>query len=250
MIRIKETFWPFLTHSPNMERQMTSDNNILDTIPDAKPVRVFLPIKNVKERYRVQGVYSKSAAPLFSLHFKPGVIPVESINTKETCIINVDMGGPNISLEAKIKEVVNAQHLILSSIKGMSHDQMREFFRVDAVANVIGKSFHPKISKGDETQWFLKGETIDISGSGILASFSEAPPDNTSIKLEITLPSQEEDVIKVVAHVVRIMKISDKQYDVAFHFDDIAAEDRDKIIGCCLEIQRRLLRLKVKVRDL
>ena len=56
-------------------------------------------------------------------------------------------------------------------------------------------------------------------------------------------------VIKILAHPVRQEQIADDQWDVAFHFDDISDEDRDKIIGCCLVIQRRLLRLKVQVRD-
>ncbi len=229
---------------------MATDKDILNNIPDAKPVRVFLPLKDMPERYRLQGVYHKSSPPLFSLYFKPGALPVDAIDSKDTCIINIDIGGSTVSLEAKIKEFGDSQHLVMTVVKTMSHEQMRDFFRVDAVTSVIGKSFGPQIFGEKNDDWTLIGETIDISGSGILASFPKKPPSIRQIRLKITLPTDEPEVISVLAHPVRTLKVSDKQYDVAFHFDDITSEDRDKIIGCCLVIQRKLLRLKVKVKDL
>ena len=229
---------------------MATNNDILDNIPDSKPVRVFLPLKNITERYRLQGVYQKSVPPIFSLFFQTGALPLDDIDIKQPCIINIDMGGPSISLEANITEITNAQHLVMTALKSMSHDQLREFFRVDAVTSVIGRSFRSKAKGKDGQEWTLQGETIDISGSGILASFSEKPPANALIQLEISLPTDTPEVVTTLARPTRIVKTADDRYDVAFHFDEITTEDRDKIIGCCLEIQRRLLRLKVKVKDL
>ncbi len=229
---------------------MATDNGILEKISDSKPVRVFLPLKGIKERYRLQGIYQKSAPPVFSLIFKTGSLPVESIDTKDTCIINADMGGPSVSLEAKITEIVDSQHLLMRAVKSMSHEQMREFFRVDAVTSVIGRAFPSRAQKDGDQGWAMKGETIDISGNGILATFPEKPPENQQIRLEIILPSTEHEVVTAMASPVRIAKTDDNRYDVAYQFDDINTEDRDKIIGYCLEIQRKLLRLKVKVKDL
>lgn len=229
---------------------MAKDNSILDKIPDSKPVRVFLPLKNVDERYRLQGVYHKSVPPVFSLYFPPGALPLNDIEMNETCIINIDLGGPSISLEAKIKEAANSQHLVMTALKSISHDQLREFFRVDAVTSVIGRSFGSEAKAKDGEDWALQGETIDISGSGILACFPEKPPEDEYIRLEITLPTDVPEVVTTLARPIRVIQTADNRYEVAFHFDEITTEDRDKIIGCCLEIQRRLLRLKVKVRDL
>ncbi len=229
---------------------MAKENAILDQIPDSKPVRVFLPLKDVDEKFRLQGVYHKSVPPVFSLFFQPGALPLDDIEMNETCIINIDMGGPSISLEAKIKEAANAQHLIMTALKSISHEQLREFFRVDAVTSVIGRSFGSQAKASEGEGWALQGETIDISGSGILASFSEKPPEDKHIRLEITLPTDVPEVVTTLARPIRVIQTADDRYDVAFHFDEITTEDRDKIIGCCLEIQRRLLRLKVKVRDL
>jgi hypothetical protein len=228
---------------------MASDIDILKDIPDAKPIRIFLPVIDSKERYRLQCVYQISESPRFKLLFKPGILPVDSLDTSEPCIINVDLGGPNLSIETMITSVLNSQTLEMIVQKAISYDQMREFFRVDATAHVISKSFQPALYGKTGAPWTLQGKTIDISGSGILASFSEKPPMDEQVKLEVTLPSTPSEVIKLLAHPVRREQITDDQWDVAFRFDDISDEDRDKIIGCCLVIQRRLLRLKVQVRN-
>lgn len=228
---------------------MTSDTAIIQTIADNKPVRVFLPVIGGKERYRVHCVYQKTSPPNFNLLFALGALPVESINPQETAIISIDMGGPNLSLEAKIKAITGAQTLEMVMVKSMSHAQLRDFFRVDAAAAVIGRSFQPEVFGEQGESWSLAGNTVDISGSGILAAFSQEPPMDTQIRLEITLPTHESTTISVLAHPVRSQKISDKHYEVAYQFDDISTEDRDKIIGCCLVLQRRLLRLKVQVKD-
>jgi hypothetical protein len=229
---------------------MTADTSILKDIPDGKPVRVFLPLKNSTARYRIQGIYQKSSPPVFSLLFKAGSLPVDDINTRETCIVNIDMGGPSRSLEANITAITNGQHMVLTAVNSMSHEQMREFFRVDAVTSVIGRAFPSQAKANTLQNWTLQGETIDISGSGILASFPEKPPKDEFIRLEIALPTAEPETISVLARPIRAVQTGDKRWDVAYQFEEITTEDRDKIIGCCLEIQRKLLRLKVQVKDL
>lgn len=228
---------------------MTSDIQLLETIPDAKPVRVFLPITGKSERYRASCVFEKSTPPKFNLLFKPGVLPTHMVDTTATCLINVDMGGPNLSIAARIKNIASEQILHMILEKSISHEQMREFFRVDATTRVISSSFHPEFFDNNGEPWSIKGNTVDISGSGILASFTEAPPAAQQVRLEITLPTSEPEVLSVVAHAVRTQKTGENSYEVAYHFDDIDPEDRDKIIGCCLIIQRKLLRLKVQVKD-
>ncbi len=228
---------------------MATGKDIFADIPDEKPVRIFLPLIDSQERYRMQGIYHKTIPPRFSLLFKAGALPVEVIDEKKPCIISVDMGGPSISVEAMITEISGPQQLDMIVKKSISHEQMREFFRVDATTKVISSSFRPEFFGEEDTPWSMGGTTIDISGSGILASFTSEPPMDSQTRLEITLPTPTPETISVIAHPVRKEKISDSHYIVAYHFDDITNEDRDKIIGCCLLIQRRLLRLKVRVKD-
>jgi hypothetical protein len=159
------------------------------------------------------------------------------------------MGGPTVSLEAMIVKVANRQTLQMVVRKSISHEQMREFFRVDTVTNVISKSFHTELFSDTNQPWSIEGQTVDISGSGILAIFDEKPQSDHQVRLEITIPSIEADTITVLAHQVRGQQLHDGRYEIAYHFDDITIEDRDKIIGCCLVIQRKMLRLKINITE-
>lgn len=227
---------------------MTADTDILKNIPKGKPVRIFLPLLNRQDRVRAQCLYQEIDPPKFSLIFKPGLLPVDEIDISQPCIISIDMGGPTISLEAMIQKVANRQTLQMIVRNAINHEQMREFFRVDAVTEVISKSFHTELFSDSNEPWSAKGQTIDISGSGILAIFDDKPQADKQVRLEITIPSSEPEIIKVLAHQVRLQQLHDGRYEVAYHFDDISTEDRDKIIGCCLVIQRKMLRLKVQVK--
>lgn len=222
--------------------------DIIKDIPDDKPVRIFLPITDSDERYRAHCIFKESEPPRFSLHFKTGELPHEDITLKDSCIINIDIGGQNISLEAMITEIPDPQTLLMIAQKTINHDQMREFFRVDATTQVISKSFYPIVRSDQGDDWIFDGTTIDISGSGLLASFKEPPPMDKQVKLEISLPNEERETVTVLAHPIRTQKRSDNHYDVAYHFDEIEMEDRDLIIGCCLIIQRQLLRMKVQIK--
>lgn len=228
---------------------MNSDIKIIEAIPNGKPVRIFLPQLEQSDLARVQCVYTKTAPPKFSLIFKPGILPEEKIDTSKPCIITIDMGGSSISLEAMITKLVNPQTLDMSLKKTISHEQMREFFRVDTTTRVISKSFQTVYTDADKKPWEIQGQTVDISGSGILALFDSAPPNEHQVRLEISIPSEDPETINVLAHQVRLQELPDGRFEVAYHFDDISDEDRDKIIGCCLVIQRRMLRLKVQVRE-
>lgn len=230
---------------------MLTANNVIIKIPDAKAVKVFLPMKNNHERHCIHGVYQNSTSPFFSLNFDQGVLPVNSINCNGTCILNINIDGPTTFFEAKIYKIKDTQHLVMTALRQISPEQMREFFRVKVVVSVVAESFQPqRIENIDDSNIILEGETIDISASGILASFPNRPIFEKQAKLKIILPTLSNEIISVIAHPVRTVKISDKQFDVAFHFDDVTAVDRDKIIEFCLIIQRRLLRIKIKVKDL
>jgi hypothetical protein len=216
----------------------------LHTIPDLKPVRVYLPIKNRKQRYRTQAVYRTISPPLFELCFQPGSLPLDDLDNEQTCMINLDFGGPTMSMTAVIVSA-SRSNLRLEAEKLISHEQMREFFRVDTITEVISKSFQPAFYNREGDSWTLKGRTIDISGNGILASFAEMPPDDEFVRLELTLPDNASETVNLLARTVRSFQVDDQQWDIAFHFQDISMEDRDRIVACCLDLQRRLLRLRV-----
>lgn len=229
---------------------MTTDTEALENIPDGKPVRIFLPVKTKDEMVKAQCVYQKTAAPKFELLFKPGELPADILDSQKPCIVSIDMGGATVSLEAMIRDVASVQKLEMIARKTVNHRQLREYFRVDTETKVISKAFLKKRSAGVKTPWSYEGQTVDISGSGVRAVFTESPPAEHPVRLEISIPSSTTpSVVKMLAHQVRSRQLKDGTYEVAFHYDEITTEDRDKIIGCCLDIQRQMLRLKVHVKD-
>lgn len=217
----------------------------LNRIPEDKPVRIYLPVKNNSQRYRTQAIFKTLSPPRFELHFQPGSLPLQNIDIDKSCFLNVDFGGPNISMKASITSA-SPQTLKMKAEKLVSHKQMREFFRVDAVTDIISKSFHPEFFASQGQFWALRGKTIDISGNGILATFSEKPPEGDVVRLEISLPCEETELVNLLATPIRTTQVEKNQWEIAYEFRDISSEDRDRIIGCCLEIQRRLLRFKVE----
>ena len=229
---------------------MTSvDIDVLKTIPEGRPVRIFIPLHDRDERLRAQCICQDIYAANFTLTFKPGILPVDEIDLQQPCILTIDMGGPTLSLEAIIHKVSNPQTLQMVLQKTISHEQMRDFFRIDAVTRVISSSFQTQFTDKNHEPWSIQGETVDLSGSGILAVFPTPPPKEQQVYLEITIPSGQPEIVKVVAHQIRIQQQKDGRYEVAYHFDDISPEDRDKIIGSCLILQRKLLRLKVQIQE-
>lgn len=216
----------------------------LRKIPDHKPVRIYLPIKNNNQRYRTQAVYRSVSPPRFELRFQPGILPLDNLDTGKDCLVNVDFGGPYISMKASIASA-SPQTLRMKAESLVSHEQMREFFRVDAITEVISKSFQPEFFNSQKQSWAIRGKTIDISGNGILAAFSLRPLVEDLVRLELSLPARDSQIIRILAKPVRNHQIEEDLWETAYYFHDISSEDRDRIIGCCLEIQRKFLRLKV-----
>jgi len=97
-------------------------------------------------------------------------------------------------------------------------------------------------------KWVLHGKTIDITGSGILIVLLEQPPNEDQVSLKISLPTEPPECIRILAHPVRTLRVDDNEWNIAYRFDTISEEERDKIIGCCLVEQRRVLRLNHGIR--
>jgi hypothetical protein len=226
---------------------MTSGSDTLETLVDNKPVHVFLPLLASKEMLRAHCIYRETTPPGFNLLFNDGILPVASLDLKGTAILSFDGGRPNLPLEARIRAVQTERVLEMVRINGLDQSRMREYFRVDASIAVIARPLPPEVAGTEESPWSLAGRTLDISGNGILAVFPEKPSLDEPIRLEITLPAGHPGTMSVLARPVRSRETGDGNYEVAYHFEDIPDQDRDRIIGCCLVLQRKLLRLPIQL---
>ena len=97
--------------------------------------------------------------------------------------------------------------------------------------------------------WRLLGDTIDLSGSGLLCSFAAPLDEGRRVRIDLTLPVGPMDLITAYGHVVRCRQVGAETFYVALAFDAIDPESQDKIMACCFEIQRRQLRMRVLVRN-
>ncbi len=228
---------------------MSEQTDFISKIQDNKPVRIFLPLNDSEESLRLNCVLHKLKEPHFELIFLKGVLPVDQFDKTASIIISLDISGQAISLEANTIKVVNDQTLKMVVQKAISHDQMREYFRVDCTLPIQLKSVVPEEFDAPDEKWRISGTTVDLSGSGLRASFTSPPPDNTQIRMDIALPTAVPSIVNLLASPVRISQLTEKLWDAAYSFDDVNDEDRDTIIGCCLVAQRRLLRLKVNVKN-
>ncbi len=223
---------------------MPTLDEIFTQIETDKAVRIAVPIIGTTEKKRISCVYQQTDPPEFLLLFTPGSLPADKIDFNRKAAVLLDIKGQNISLAADIKEKVNNQTLRLVAREVIHHEQLRDYFRVDVSVPLLAR---PALAKDQE--WNLNGETVDVSGSGLLAIFTRPVDQGEPVRVELVLPTGNPEPIKAVAHVVRSRKIGDNQYQIALHFDTIDSEDRDRIMACCFEIQRKHLRLKVQVKN-
>lgn len=224
-------------------------DEIFTQIETGKAVRIALPMTDTTEKKRISCVYQVEKPPAFSLLFILGSLPEKGIDKNRKAGVLLDIKGQSVSLTADIKEIINNQIIYLVAREVVSHEQLREFFRVDVTAPLVARPALPGNALPDEKEWALTGETIDVSASGLLVIFSEPIEQGELVRVELILPTEDTLPIQAVAHVVRNKKITKNQHQIALHFDRIKSEDRDRIMACCFEIQRKHLRLKVQVKN-
>lgn len=217
-------------------------------VKDQKAVRVTLPLANSVPKERIHCIFGAATPPTFFLYFQEGALPV-TLDDTTPCVVTVDLGGQAISVTAEIVDVKDEQTLQLKAVKVISHEQVRNYFRVDATTPIMATPVNPLKQGAEKDTWHLEGETIDLSGSGALCAFSQPLEKGRKVRINLTLPTGLMDMVQSIGHVVRCEKIEEAVYHVGFHFDVLASEDRDKIMASCFELQRKHLRMKVQVKN-
>ena len=177
------------------------------------------------------------------------MLNIDQVDSSKPCMIMIDYVDQTLSISAEITEVIDPQTLQLAVLKAVNHTQSRHYFRVDASTRVCASSVIPESLAHEGENWRLLGDTVDLSGSGVLCSFSRPIDIGKKVKIELSLPAGTMDIITAIGHVVRCHKIENELYHVGLHFDSIDSESQDKIMACCFEIQRRHLRMRVEVKN-
>jgi len=223
--------------------------SFFNNITEGKAIRAAVPLVGVVEKERLHCFYGKAQPPAFTLFFPEGTLAIDQVDPSRTCMVMIDFTDQTISIAADISKIRDPQTLEVIAQDTVSHSQSRGFFRVDANTRVSTSSAMPEEMAQEGEGWKMLGDTVDLSGSGLLCSFSDPLEKGKAVKIELTLPTRAMEMINAVGHVVRCRKVNEGLYHVALHFDSIDSESQDKIMACCFELQRRHLRMRVQIRN-
>ncbi len=218
---------------------------IADTIKqlkDSQPAVISITTTDSLE-VRLRCVFKESTSPHFFLVFPPKTLP-DDIDTGIICPVSIKTDKTALTLNAEIVNISGDRTLELKAKKTVDPTSLREFFRVDARFNIIA-TYLPGPNEDKSHFWEMEGETLDLSGSGVLAIFPEAPANKHRIDLRIRLTDAPKP-IKCTAHIIRTRRLRKGRFQVALHFDSISPKDRDRIISNCLQEQRKQLREKIQ----
>ena len=215
--------------------------SVLQSIPDNQAARLSLSTID-GERLYLDCTYREGNAPRFFLFVSAKNLP-ENINTALQCSVTIDNrsnGSGPLVLTAKIEEVIGDGSLELTAKDISDPTKLREYFRVALSAPVILSSSR-EAGEGPDEQWSLQGETLDLSGSGLLAVFDGECQERNQIKITLEFSSPP-SCISCLGHIVHARRVRKGRWQIALHFDDITAKQRDIIISNCLFEQRRQLK--------
>ncbi len=206
-----------------------------------------IPLKGNAEKVRFPCFFDEATPPKFSLRFPLDTLDFAQVDTERPCTLMIDLPEQTVAIDADMDRYDPPCILHCIEKDSTTHTQTRNYFRVDATARVAASSVVPENMAREGESWRMLGDTIDLSGSGLLCAFSDPLEKGTQVRIELTLPSQSMDVINALGHVVRCRKIEEGLYHAALHFDLIDSESQDKIMACCFELQRRYLRMRVSL---
>jgi hypothetical protein len=217
--------------------------HLLKSIADNQPARISLTTAT-GETLHLDCIYKEGLVPpRFFLVFPPKSLPKE-IDLSQQCLVsihNTDEDTTPLSLNAKVEEVIGDRTLELTGKRNIDPTTLREFFRV-AIYTPVTIGSAPGFHEDRSRQWSIKGETLDISGSGLLALFDEECKERQHVAITLELPSPQGSV-SCIGHVIYTRKARKGRWQIALHFDEIANKQRDLIISNCLFEQRRQLKM-------
>ncbi|ADW18314.1 type IV pilus assembly PilZ [Desulfobulbus propionicus DSM 2032] len=224
-------------------------NSFFLNLKEGTALRAAIPLVGVLEKARLNCFLANAEPPRFTLSFPHGSLAMDQVDISRTCMVIVDLTDQTVTVSADIERIADPSTLELVARESVTHTQTRNYFRVDAATRVAASSVVPPEMAKEGESWRLLGDTIDLSGSGLLCSFSDPLEKDKPVNIELILPTRNMEVIRALGHVVRCRKIEENLYHVALHFDQIDPESQDKIMACCFELQRRYLRMRVQLES-
>lgn len=217
--------------------------NLIKSIKDSQPALIKLYTTSGKDIH-LDCIYKESIAPNFYLVFPPGKIP-DDLDINKSCAISFhDDSTKSPALTAKIAEISSDRSIELTATTTIDPSSLREYFRID-IRTRVTITYEGGSKSNESRKWSYEGQTLDLSGSGVLGLFHNQPSTKNNIFIEISLTYPEKKII-CIGHIVRIRRLRGGKWQVALHFDNISQKNRDAIITNCFWEQRRQLRERIQ----
>ncbi len=217
---------------------------LIDNLQDSSSALTSLPTRTGDSK-RLNCVFQKVQSPQFRLIFPPNTLPTDLLDPQSLFPLSVKQDNTSLTLNARIEDIEDDRTLRVVGTETIRPELLREYFRV-AFRTSIRASYEPAPEEKEQQSWSLAGETVDISGGGILAVFPDEPAHPVNIRLELSLPTQTAPLLSV-ARLIRCRRLGKNRFRAAFHFEKIGSKTRDTIISFCLQEQRRQLRNKIRI---
>ena len=224
---------------------MSGITEIVNELNNNANATMDIPVKE-GESSRLKCILKKTQAPEFKLLFPPNTFTDQPPQIGTECRLTVQHGGASVNLKVILDDLSGDRTLFCTALESINPESLREYFRV-MLSTPIRASYQPGPREIKIRAWKLSGNTIDLSGGGLLALFPAKPGNTKRIQLEIDLPEQKVPVT-CQASIVRTYRMRKKRYQVAFHVDEINSKTIDAIISCCLHEQRRQLRHNIRTQ--
>lgn len=221
----------------------TDITSLVNNIPERQPATITLTDPSGK-RVQVPCTFTSGQAPSFVLLFSPGSIPAD-IETDWRCILfSKDKEGIAITFAATIIDLSDHRAIKMTANKSIRPEDLREYFRVNLKAT-IEVFYHPTHIERDEQALEVKGETVDLSQSGVLTILSDECTIKKPVMITMDLPNPAKTII-CSASLIRSKQLRKNRWLTAFHFVDIPPKTRDIIAKNCFAEQRRQLRNNIE----
>ena len=228
------------SNTPKSTMSNSAIAHVINAIHDNQPSRISITTK-AGGTLHLDCTCRGGEAPTLFLAFSPHDLPGQ-IDMAASCLVSISSTDENtapVMINARIEKIIGENMLELTAQNLMDPAKLRQYFRVALTAPVT-ISFEKNTEEAPCRQCSLEGETLDLSGSGLLGIFSQECKERQAITIDLDLPSPQAS-ISCTGHVVHARRVRRGRYQIALHFDDITNGQRDIILSNCLSEQRRQL---------
>lgn len=205
-------------------------------------------IRRIGKAIRLPCFVNVLAKPFLEIDFFPEQMHLDEIDLDCGCRLQFKNQHPFMGQITAVEQAERQSKIRRGAVGPITAAQRRKYFRVEAKVLVSARHFSEE-DASDNDEAMVSGESINLSASGLLASFPAPLLKHDWIRLQLRLPMLREEVVDCIGRVIRTDQTGDG-YQVAFNFDWITHQSQETIMKYCLAQRVTNLRLRIRLLDL